>query len=308
MGLLAWVVSPWLADRMSGPGALPRALTVTLTGGLIWQFVLVATLVLREQRTLRWSVLKDALWLRAPRSPRTGRRGGLAWLVVLPLIVAYAAEGLLVLPGPASRDLGAFLGSHAGHTLLAGSWGWFAIIATLAVFNTVLGEELLFRGFLLPRMNGVFGRRDWLANGVLFAGYHLHMPWEIPTTLLDTLRAERRPRGARALLGAQGLSHRVQPALRETSLRAEEAHIERAAYSGGPFGAPKRAGDPSLSRSTERLRERAIALRAFSGRPSRGGKYRRQNKAALTASRPESPFSPTAGERLLHVREQQSLS
>lgn len=186
MGLLAWVVSPWLADRMSGPGALSRALIITLTGGLIWQFVLVLALVWREQRTLRWSVLKDALWLRAPRAPRTGRRGGRVWLVVLPLIVAYAVEGLLVLHGPASRDLGAFLGSHAGHTLLAGSWGWFAIIATLAVFNTVLGEELLFRGFLLPRMNGVFGRRDWLANGVLFAGYHLHAPWEIPTTLLDT--------------------------------------------------------------------------------------------------------------------------
>jgi hypothetical protein len=35
-------------------------------------------------------------------------------------------------------------------------------------------------------MNGEFGRRDWLANGVLFAGYHLHMPWVIPTGLPDT--------------------------------------------------------------------------------------------------------------------------
>ena len=35
-------------------------------------------------------------------------------------------------------------------------------------------------------MNGVFGRRDWVANGVLFAVYHLHMPWVIPTALLDT--------------------------------------------------------------------------------------------------------------------------
>jgi hypothetical protein len=42
------------------------------------------------------------------------------------------------------------------------------------------------RGLLLPRMNGVFGRRDWLANGVLFAVYHLHVTWAIPTTLLDT--------------------------------------------------------------------------------------------------------------------------
>jgi hypothetical protein len=29
-------------------------------------------------------------------------------------------------------------------------------------------------------------RGDWPANGVLFACYHLHMPWVIPTTLLDT--------------------------------------------------------------------------------------------------------------------------
>jgi uncharacterized protein len=39
---------------------------------------------------------------------------------------------------------------------------------------------------LLPRMNGVFGRRDWVANGVLFAAYHLHVPWVIPATLLDS--------------------------------------------------------------------------------------------------------------------------
>jgi uncharacterized protein len=186
MGLLAWVVSPLLADQLSGPSPLTRALIVTLTGGLAWQFVLTMILVRREQGSLRWSVLRDALWLRAPRAPRSGRRGGRLWLVVLPLMVAFAAEGLISMPGPAARDFGDFLGSDAGDTLLAGAWGWFAIIAALAVFNTVLGEELLFRGFLLPRMNGVFGRRDWLANGVLFAAYHLHMPWAIPSTLLDT--------------------------------------------------------------------------------------------------------------------------
>jgi membrane protease YdiL (CAAX protease family) len=187
MGLLAWVVAPLLADHLTGPGALSRGLIIALTAGLVWQFVLVLILVASEQGTLRWSVLRDALWLRAPRARRSGRRGGRAWLIVLPLIVALAAEELV--PGPANpvgRDLGEFLGSHAGHTLLAGSWGWFAIMAAMFVFNTVLGEELLFRGFLLPRMNGVFGRRDWLANGVLFAVYHLHVPWVIPAGLLDT--------------------------------------------------------------------------------------------------------------------------
>ena len=53
-------------------------------------------------------------------------------------------------------------------------------------FNTVLGEELLFRGLLLPRMHGAFGDRDWAVNGVLFAAYHVHLPWMIPVTLVDT--------------------------------------------------------------------------------------------------------------------------
>lgn len=187
MGLLAWVAAPLLADQLSGPDAFVRALIVTLTAGLAWQFVLVLGLVAREQGTLRRAVLREALWLRAPRSPRSGRRGGRLWFVVVPLLFGVAAVQLL--PGPAAaagRDLGEFLGSDAGETFLAGSWGWFAVIVAMFAFNTVLGEELLFRGYLLPRMNGVFGRRDWVANGVIFAVYHLHAPWTIATALWDT--------------------------------------------------------------------------------------------------------------------------
>jgi membrane protease YdiL (CAAX protease family) len=51
----------------------------------------------------------------------------------------------------------------------------------MQLFNTVLGEELLFRGLLLPRMRGAFGRLDWVVNGVLFGLYHLHLPWSIPS-------------------------------------------------------------------------------------------------------------------------------
>jgi membrane protease YdiL (CAAX protease family) len=48
-----------------------------------------------------------------------------------------------------------------------------------AAFNTVLGEEFLFRGVLLPKMEGVFGRWGWVANGILFGFYHVHQPWGI---------------------------------------------------------------------------------------------------------------------------------
>jgi CAAX protease family protein len=190
MAAFAWLVAPALADHLAGEGNVPlvKAPLITLTAGLVWQFVLVAVLVGREQRSLRWPVIRDALWLRSPRSPRSGRVGGRVWLVVIPLVLAFGAEEMLSsgVPYPANRDMGTFLDSHAGHAFLSGNWTWFALIVVLALFNTVLGEELLFRGFLLPRMNRAFGRGDWVANGALFAAYHLHMPWAMPTTLLDT--------------------------------------------------------------------------------------------------------------------------
>jgi hypothetical protein len=35
-------------------------------------------------------------------------------------------------------------------------------------------------------MNGAFGRGDWVVNGLLFTGYHLHVPWVMPGTLVES--------------------------------------------------------------------------------------------------------------------------
>jgi membrane protease YdiL (CAAX protease family) len=188
MGILAWVVAPLLARAFSGPTALPRALILSLGTGLIWQFFLVLIVVRREQGTLSWPVVKAALWLQAPRSPSSGRVGGRLWLVLVPCLLIFGAEEFIPGFSPvAGHDLPTFMESAAGAHLLSGHWTWFAVITTMVLFNTVLGEELLFRGLLLPRMRGAFGSGDWVANGVLFAVYHLHLPWAIPTVLFDTL-------------------------------------------------------------------------------------------------------------------------
>jgi uncharacterized protein len=187
MAALAWVGAPWLASALEGPGAWPKAIVLCLTAGLVWQFVLVLVLVRRERGSLRWSVVKNALWLRAPQSPRTGRRGGRLWLLIIPLVLLVAAkEELPKLAAPVNRDQGLFLQSVAGQEFFSGNWPWFALMVAMMIFNTVLGEELLFRGLLLPRMRATFGRWDWLANGFLFGIYHLHVPWTIPLNLLDT--------------------------------------------------------------------------------------------------------------------------
>jgi membrane protease YdiL (CAAX protease family) len=189
MAVLAWLVAPVLADRLSGEGHVPmfKALILSLTVGLVWQFVLVAILVGREQGSLRLSIVREVLWLRSPQSPRSGRVGGRVWLIVIPLIVAYAAFNELIpaLGAPEDREFVSLLESDAGKAFLDGAWGWYGLIVAMLVFTSVLGEELLFRGFLLPRMNGAFGRGDWLANGALFAVYHLHVPWGMPAALLD---------------------------------------------------------------------------------------------------------------------------
>jgi uncharacterized protein len=186
MGIGAWIVAPRLADSFGGPQPMFQALIIMITAGLAWQFVLLVGLVAREQRTLRWSVVREALWLNRPRSPKTGRVGGKVWLVVIPLVLLTALEEMLVfLPQPADHDFGSFMESTGGQEFLSGAWGWFALVLVQMVLNTVLAEELLFRGFLLPRMNGAFGDRDWLANGILFGAYHLHVPWVIPISMLD---------------------------------------------------------------------------------------------------------------------------
>jgi uncharacterized protein len=190
MAVLAWLVAPVFEDRFAGDGIVPmaKALIVCLTVGLVWQFVLVAILVGREQRTLRWSTVREALWLRSPRSPRSGRVGGRVWLIVIPLIVAFAAAPELVptFAAPENREFATIVESEAGKAFLDGAWAWYGLLLMLFLFTSVLGEELLFRGYLLPRMNGAFGRGDWVANGLFFTGYHLHVPWAMPATLLDT--------------------------------------------------------------------------------------------------------------------------
>jgi len=185
MAVLAWVVAPAVAGGTATDRRFAVTLIGALTGGLIWQCVMVIALVAREQRSLRWPVVRSALWL-GPPSDQAGRRGGQLWLWTVPFILGFGALQLIPfgLSGPSNHDFGAFLGSAEGRDTLRGNWALFGLILVLFLFNTVLGEELLFRGLLLPRMRGAFGKADWVVNGVLMGVYHLHQPWSIPQSIL----------------------------------------------------------------------------------------------------------------------------
>ena len=179
MGALAWIVAPAVAGRDPTPQRLALTLLFALTAGLLWQSLLVFGLAWRERARTRTS-LRDLLWLRPPTRP--GRRGGRLWWWILPYVAGLAVLDMLPfnIAGPADRDFGQFLSSAAGQQTFHQAWDLYALVAVELALNTFLGEELLFRGLLLPRMRGAFGRGDWIVNAALFGLYHLHEPWVMP--------------------------------------------------------------------------------------------------------------------------------
>jgi membrane protease YdiL (CAAX protease family) len=202
MGILSWIVSPLLApDFESDPLAFGVTLLVLIALGLVWLFVLSMIIVRREEGDLRWATVKRRLRLNVPREPATGQPRARLFLWVVPFIVAVAVIELVLntpienawvsvfpfLAEPEGYSFDAILGSQEILQRLVGAWWFFALIVVQSIFNTILGEEFLFRGVLLPRMEGVFGRGSWVANSVLFALYHVHVPWVIPNAFLTGL-------------------------------------------------------------------------------------------------------------------------
>ena len=180
MGILGWIVAPGLAANKD-PFTAGIIRIWMLTAGLIWQFILTMIIVYRDQGNLRWSTIRERLWLRTPLDPKTGEQKKRLWLWAIPGSLLFILFSLVLGPvlgsiwtsifpflaEPEAFALGTVLESQEYRALIAGNWGFFALIFVLSVFNTVLGEEFL-RGVLLPKMKGLFGQWDWAANGLMF--------------------------------------------------------------------------------------------------------------------------------------------
>jgi membrane protease YdiL (CAAX protease family) len=194
MSILAWVAAPWLSHHLGGREPLIEALLILFNVGLVWILVLTLIVVRREQGSLAWSRVRDALWLRPPQDPKSKRVGGKVWWWVVPFAVLGAGIELLRInpTGPVARDFPNFIDTDRADHFFQGAWGWFAL-AVLVFFLAPWVEELFFRGLLLPRMRAAFGKGDWLVNGTIFTAYHLHEPWVMPTTFLDAVFTQAYP-------------------------------------------------------------------------------------------------------------------
>jgi membrane protease YdiL (CAAX protease family) len=195
MPVLIFVIAPALISRVDiHPTIIIWLLVIS---GYLWQFIVSLYFIHKDLGTLRWSAVRERIWLTKPRDPNTNEPKAKLfwWLIPAALFVMLIEIGIgeyidsafaWIFPGllslPASIDIEQLVSPD-----FIGAWWLLGIAIISCIFNYFLGEELLIRGVLLPKMRGVFGKWDWVANAVLFGLLHLDSPLRIPKVIISTL-------------------------------------------------------------------------------------------------------------------------
>lgn len=195
MPVVIFVIAPALIARVNMHPTI--LIWLLIIGGYVWQFIVSLFLIYQDIGTLRLTAVRERVWLQKPRDPQTNKSKSKLfwWLIPTALFVLLIEMGIgeyidsavaSLFPGlltlPASIDIEQIIIPE-----FIGAWWLLGIAIVNSVFNYFLGEELLFRGVLLPKMRGVFGKWDWVANAVLFGLLHLDSPLRIPKIMISTL-------------------------------------------------------------------------------------------------------------------------
>jgi membrane protease YdiL (CAAX protease family) len=160
-----------------------------------------------EGRPWRWPEIRARFRLERPDG-RTWRWTAALVVVAIVLLPVLPVTGWLQAPlqgvhlydPPAGYS--AFMnGLTDGQTHIFGrpfTWGLFLyFLGGLFVFN-ILGEELWWRGYILPRQELAFGRTTWVLHGVLWTLFHAFYHYNLgilvsylPITLATAFVAQR---------------------------------------------------------------------------------------------------------------------
>lgn len=99
---------------------------------------------------------------------------------------------LLMDPNPVLNraNLSRFVGGD-----ISGDWSIIFAYAIMLFFN-IFGEELLWRGYILPRQEKAFGNKAWIIHGILWTLFHSFKWWDmlgmLPICLLTGYIAQKR--------------------------------------------------------------------------------------------------------------------
>lgn len=183
MAFFAYFVTPAVIKYFNIPSSIPAFLVFWpfMILGLIWQFVLSLIIVHKECGDIKWQTIKKRMQYNKPSNPKTGKYSYKLFWWVIPFIAFSYLSQYIPLPDissvlPFINDLPQYNLQQVISPEYKGAWWLLGLTLITIPFNYFLGEEFLFRGILLPKMRGVFGKWDWFVNGVFFGFYHLHKP------------------------------------------------------------------------------------------------------------------------------------
>ncbi len=110
--------------------------------------------------------------------------GFLGYGILSQAVLALIRAGWMPLPGnlpPIADPLAVFsietINQAAGGAI-RGRWD-IAVLYLVTFFFNIAGEELWWRGYILPRQEQAFGRHAWLAHGTLWAAFHVFKWWDV---------------------------------------------------------------------------------------------------------------------------------
>lgn len=173
-------------------------LTITVLGSGA-ELAVGLALLRREGYALTLNGLKDRIRLQWPKGWKAWTLAGVVFILgmSLSMVMGPVNRGLASIPGfvppewwPAASNPLIPVNSAADvfpDINLEGNFLFVLLYFVIGLVFNVIGEEIYYRGFLLPRMRDVFGKWDWVANGVLFTLKHVYQRWLFPGILIGGL-------------------------------------------------------------------------------------------------------------------------
>jgi len=159
-----------------------------INGGILF-FILFSTamvLLKKEQHELTYSIIREKLNLR-PLSTRD-----LIWTLVG--IVTISAFSLLIMKGLTrlselypDRISSSFSPPFLEFHVLDNSQYWIYLVWIPFFFFNIFGEELLWRGYILPRQKLNSDTANWSLNSVGWLLFHVAFGWKLVILLLPIL-------------------------------------------------------------------------------------------------------------------------
>jgi membrane protease YdiL (CAAX protease family) len=110
-----------------------------------------------------------------------GMLSGTAGRMLIESEVVPVPENVPLLLDPQATINAATIRTFVGGQLV-GNWEILALFCLQLFFN-IAGEELWWRGYILPRQELTFGRWAWLVHGLLWWVFHAFKWWDLVTVL-----------------------------------------------------------------------------------------------------------------------------